>query len=138
MSRKSQSRQNGYTPGKSLRRKVEVSSPENLRSASAFVLACITSGLGIYVKKNETTGSLRLKIYDQDETYEDTLGASEDWTMMLGEFAAELEFQELFEQFEKATRVRPAGAASEGREGAEGTRTLRGGPRGAVADAQPD
>lgn len=100
------------------------------------MLACLTSRYGVYGKISETTGSFRLKIYDQDETFEDSLMRSEDWIILLGEFAQQLGIEELYEAYEKTTRVRPAGAASEARDEASATRTLRGAPRGAQGDAE--
>lgn len=136
MSRRTPSRQNGYVQGKSLRRKVDTPDAENIRAAGAFILACMSSRLGIYAKLNETTGSLRIKIYDQDDTFEDTLGQSENWIITLGEFAEELSITELYEAFEMATRIRPAESRSEPREGVKATQTLRGAPRGAPGEAE--
>lgn len=136
MSRKSQSRSNGYVQGKSLRRKADTPDAENIRAAGAFILACMSSRLGIYAKLNETTGSLRIKIYDQDETYEDTLGTSENWIITLGEFAEELEITELYEAFEMGTRLRPAQSHSAARNGTEATSASRSTPRVAEKAAE--
>ena len=122
MARATGRNQTQYKQGKSLRKKSADVQPLNVLYASTFAGEAMRARLGVYLKINGTTGSLRLKVYDEDETYEDSFLAAEDWAEGLLEYAEELGFAELLEERFAQVRREAAGRASAGRRGAGGMR----------------
>lgn len=125
-----------YQAGKSLRRKTSETSSENLGSVSVFLACCLHARLGVYMKLSETTGSLRLKIYDQDETYEETLMKGEDWSELFVDFAEDLGFGEIYEARAAQARREAAGSRFEGRRGGNPSQASGKGPTGSPENAE--
>lgn len=115
--------QRDYKQGKSLRKSSGRISEGNVDFMAAFITVALASRLGVYVKVAETTGSCRLKVYDQDETYEDNLLPGEPWDELLVDYAVELGLEDLVEQAFSQVRRRHAERPPEARKRRGGTLT---------------
>lgn len=128
MTRRTPNNGSQYKAGKSLRKRAADVQPMNATFAGLFVSIAISAGLGVYAKLNGTTGSLRLKVYSDDDVFEDSLLAAEDWSEVLVDYAEELGFGDVLEERFAQARREAAGRASAGRRRAEADRDTTSAP----------
>lgn len=62
-----------------------------------FLTSLMTAGKGIYCAQVRNGGAIRIRIYDGDESYEDTLFPSDDFAYLLAEYAKQFDVRGVFE-----------------------------------------
>lgn len=108
---------------KSLRRneKSPEFSDEQLLLVAAFFTALVQGGHGVYAKGSPEGNSVRIKIYTDDDTYQDTVTNQEDVQYLLHDYSEQLKvlpiFQALVGKLHAATPPAAPGTTKKLREG---------------------
>lgn len=76
-------------------------SSDNVISLSKLIGACLSNGASCYLRKNKDT-SITVRIFDQDEKYEELLTARDDWDLACEEMIDALYGAQVVAQWRRA------------------------------------
>lgn len=105
-----------------------------LLALGGFVSALLAVGHGVYANVLTSSGTIRLRIYADGETWEDNIRPQDDFAMLLGgyakQFGAVVEYERILGAAHGGRAERPQETPQEVPEGKDtgkgGTRALRG------------
>lgn len=84
-------KQNRPAPAQPIRAVVKAqATDEQLRQLGALVYGVLKSGDGLYLAVNQTTRSIKVRVYDGDDRYEDLIAITDNFPAVIGEILAEL------------------------------------------------
>lgn len=90
---------------------------------AVFAAALVGSGDGVYLKGSADGTNVRVKVYQDDEQYQDNINARDDLAYLLDDFAKQLKvepvFKDLMRLVHAATRQEAPSAAEEAQGGAK-------------------
>lgn len=93
---------------------------------AAFAAALVGSGDGVYLKGSADGTNVRIKVYQDDEQYQDNINARDDLVYLLDDFAKQLKVEQVFKDLMRlvhATARQEAPSATEEAQG--GAKVLR-------------
>ena len=105
-------------------------SPYQLLALGAFIAAMLSAGHGIYANLLSSSGTVRLRIYADGETWEDNISPRDDFAMLLGGYAKQFscspQYLAVLGAGHRGAAESPQEASQGGREGED---TGRGGSK---------
>lgn len=97
-----------------------------LAMIGAFAAALVGSGDGVYLKGSADGTNVRIKVYQDDEQYQDNLNSRDDLVYLLDDYAKQLKvepvFKDLMRLMHAASRQEAPSAAEEAPPGVKGLR----------------
>lgn len=70
---------------------------EQLLIVCVFTTAALQGGFGVYAKLSNDGTSLRLKIYGDDDSYQDNISNRDDMVYLLADYAEQLKFKKVYD-----------------------------------------
>lgn len=92
----------------------------------AFAAALVGSGDGVYLKGSADGTNVRVKVYQDDEQYQDNLNARDDLVYLLDDYAKQLKVENVFKDLMRLMHAAANHAAPrEAEEAPPGVKTLK-------------